>query len=273
MQWSSIKKLSNFLQQGSRMVVYKKIVWLIVARERGCRLWRNFLNFYRNGVYWFACILAKRSPYVFPLLNRWYCLHSTMLRKWYPPLWHAYKDSAPSWMIWKSSSKASFSRLCHYTKYKVCTILTLAMTNGASNLVIYKSCCIALTNAKVFIQDQGSLIMSTLAMLLASEAMAMVCLLATLFASLIDNISIIIAQCDCINNVYNGNISKVLSYNLYGLRMSLLCISICWLKMWLKLVGWDIQSIEDIENHHQAIVCAYHNETTFKNAVDKCNDL
>lgn len=76
-------------------------------------------------------------------------------------------------------------------------------------------------------------VMSTLALFLTAKAM--VYLVIALFVGLINSISIIVIQCNCINDANNNNILKVLPYNLCGLWMSLLCISICQHMMWLQL--------------------------------------
>lgn len=94
---------------------------------------------------------------------------------------------------------------------------TLAMIFNEPNFIIYGSWCVALISVEAFIQDQGTFIMSTLALILTAKAEAVVYLVATLFASLVDGISTIVIQCDCNNNTNNKNIPKVLFHDFYRL--------------------------------------------------------
>lgn len=147
------------------------------------------------------------------------------------------------------------------------------MDYGALNLIICGSWYMALTSTEAFIQDQGTFVMSLMALLFTNQSEAMICDMTTLFVGLINNIASIIAQHDCNNDASNDDILKVLPHNLCVLQTFPLCISIHWHRLWLEIGGWNIQSIEDIENDHWAMVQAYHKEMTFKNVVDKCSNL
>jgi hypothetical protein len=148
---------------------------------------------------------------------------------------------------------------------------TLSMIDRNYN-VICGPYAVSLSNARDFIENQGSFVMGAMAALPMEDAFMMVRSVASLFCGLVNGISNVVAHRDRNNNASDEIIPATLPHSLCQLRTSALCALVRRHKMRSEVAEWDVQAIEEIENDHKAMARAYRNETAFSAAINKCCD-
>jgi hypothetical protein len=119
---------------------------------------------------------------------------------------------------------------------------TLSMIDRNSN-VICGPYAVSLSNARNFIENQGSFVMGAMAALPMEDAFMMIRSVASLFCEVVNGISNVVAHRDRNNESSDEKIPATLPHSLCQLRTSALCALVCRHKMRLEVAGWDVQAI------------------------------
>eukprot|EP00171_Calliarthron_tuberculosum_P002636 IDg2636t1 len=147
----------------------------------------------------------------------------------------------------------------------------MAEIDGDNN-AIRGSFSVSHSNARSFVEDQGSFVMGVMQALPVEDTDCIDRSIAGLIAGLVDGTLGIVAQRDRNNHSSEDELPVVLPHDLCHQRTASISTVIRRHKSRLESAGWNSQAIEEIENDHRAMLRAYREEPPFKAAVDNCSD-
>jgi hypothetical protein len=147
-----------------------------------------------------------------------------------------------------------------------------ASGSGPETHVVRGQFSVALSDALIFMKDQGTFVIDTLAEMDGEEVAGIARGVANLFAGLFDGITGVVATRGPRNQSSTDALPPVLPHSLAAIRTGELCEMTRPHRARLASAGWTTQEVEQIEEDHRGLRVAASSEAHFKEMLDECTD-
>ena len=132
---------------------------------------------------------------------------------------------------------------------------------------------VAFSDATTFIQDQGTVVIDTLAKIPPKRTVAIMRSVSNIFYGLYAGIVAVVANRDYNNQISTDVVPPVLPHSLTVIRTNELCEIIRPHHVRLEKDGWTTQQIDQIEEDHRDLRRAVNSEAWFKKLLCRCSDF